>query len=472
MLNVAGKRELRLVQPHLRLGDPHICSDDRHRLSLLHAVYEPLVRRAAGGRFVPALASTWTVTGDAHVWRFSLRPGAQWHDRTAVTVADVVASLERIRDDAPAGELGTSGVYASYLRGSELRVCGEREVEIRFAEPMADALDILAELFILPSGDLGRLRPGGSGPYRFAEVDALRVVLESVEGGSWSRVVWRAVPDAAARLEAVVSGRADVASDIPTSATGVRTHWQSSSVATTFMFALGRGGIDDVRVRQAINYAVDTEALVGELFAGRADRTSSPCTPPQLGFDPNLAAYPFDTARARRLLAEAGAEGLSLTVDIPMRMPDEAPALAARLAEQLQRVGITLEVVAHQDRAAYAERVRAGEIHDAACFDSSPISTFRLFLEKFHAGAAGVWWLGYDQPEFDQLVDIGRRTVDVDARAQLYRAAARRLQHDAPWLYLFGPHLGWAVGPRDPEWRPTPDGLVSLAPQIGVHRAI
>jgi peptide/nickel transport system substrate-binding protein len=472
MLDAFGKRVLRVVQPHLRLGDPHICSDDRHRLSLLHAVYEPLVRRAAHGRFVPALASSWTVAEDAHAWRFSLRPGARWHDGPAVSVADVCASLERIRDAAPAGELGTSGVYASYLRGSELRVVGRHDIEIRFTEPMADALDILAELFILPMDDLGVARPAGSGSYSFAEADAMQVVLERVAGGGgWPRVVWRAESDATARLEAVVRGVADVASDIPSRSVAARTFWQSSSVTTTFMFALGQAGVNDARIRRAINYAVDVDSIVEELFAGRADRTSSPCTPPQLGFDPNLAAYPHDPALARQLLAEAGAEGLTLTFDIPKRLPDEAPMLATRLAEQLQRVGVALKVNEHEDRTAYAEMVRAGNIHDAACFDSSPTSTFRLFMEKFHAGVAGVWWLGYEQPEFDRLVDIGRRTVDVDQRALLYRAAARRLHQDAPWLYLYGPHLGWAVGPSEPGWRPTPDGLISLAPQIGVGRA-
>lgn len=472
-MRVAGERLMRIVQPHLRLGDPHVCSDDRHRLSLLHAVYEPLVRRAAGGRFVPALANTWGVTGDAQRWRFTLRPGARWHDGSALTSADVVASLARIRDHAPAGELGTSGVYASYLRGSELQAYGEGVVEVRFAEPMADALDILAELFILPAGDLGAAQPRGSGPYRFVEVDSASVVLEAVAPAGPGRVEWRALAEAEARLEAVRFGDADVASDIPITASGVRTLWQSSSVATTFMFALDRVEVADARVRRAINYAVDAQGLANELFAGRADLTSSPCTPPQLGFDPLLAPYSFDPLVARRLLAEAGVEGLTLTFDIPARLPDEAPRLAQRVAEQLAQVGVTLQVVEHADRAAYAERVRAGEIHHAACFDSSPISTFRLFLEKFHAAMPGVWWLGYRQPEFDRLVDEGRRTVEVNARVGLYRAAARVLQRDAPWLYLYGPHLGWAVGPSHPGWQPTPDGRVALASwQNGDDRAI
>jgi peptide/nickel transport system substrate-binding protein len=464
--------QVRVVQPHVTLGDPHVCSDDLHRLSLLHAVYEPLVRRRAGGHFGPGLATRWEADDDARCWTFTLRDGARWHDGSPVLAEDVVASLTRIRDDAPAGELGTSGVYASYLRGSTVRACAPDRVELRLPVAMADVLDILGELFVLPAAQLGAAVPDGSGPYRLAAHGSDMVVHERVSGGGPPRVAWTAVPLASERVLAVREGRADIASAIPVDTMGVHTHWQSSSVATTFMFALARGAVADVRVRQALNYAVDADALVRVLFEGRADRTASPCTPPQLGFDPDVAPYPYDPERARRLLAEAGVEGLTLTFDVPSRLPDEASQLGALLAEQFARVGVTLRLVEHQDRPAYADTVRAGRIHDAACFDSSPHSTFRLFLEKFHAGARGVWWLGYDEPAFDRLVDDARRLVDVGARQARYRAAARKLHDDAPWLFLYGPHLGWATGRGLPAWRPTTDGLVAFGPeQIGVHRA-
>jgi len=121
-------------------------------------------------------------------------------------------------------------------------------------------------------------------------------------------------------------------------------------------------------------------------------------------------------------------------------------------------------VVEHADRPAYADMVRTKRIHDAACFDSSPHSTFRLFLEKFHAGARGPWWLGYAEPRFDALVDRARALPDVAARQATYRAAARLLRDDAPWLYLYGPHLGWGVTDRAAPWTATPDGLITFTP--------
>jgi len=105
---------------------------------------------------------------------------------------------------------------------------------------------------------------------------------------------------------------------------------------------------------------------------------------------------------------------------------------------------MTRDVALHEDRDAYAETVRAGAIHDAACFDSSPHSSYRLMREKCHAGASGPWWLGYDDQGFDALVDEAERTPDLAARRTLYRCAARMLFDDAPWLFQYAPHLLWA----------------------------
>jgi peptide/nickel transport system substrate-binding protein len=471
---------LAIVQPHLRLGDPHVCSDDRSRLSLLHALYEPLVRRGAAGRFDPALAEAWDVDAEARRWSFTLRPGVRCHDGGPLHAHDAVASLARVRDDPPEGELGTSGVYAGYLRGCELRAQGDLRFEITTPVPMADLLDVLVELFVVPARHLARAAstPCGSGPFRLVEAGDAEIVMESHaaawDGDPWlQQVRWLAEPDGDARVRRLREGGADLASDVPVGTDAVTTTWRPSSVATTFMFDLTGGPTADRRVRRALNHAVDVTALIDELFAGRAERTTSPCTSTQLGFDPALAPYTFDPAMARRLLADAGAAALELTFDVPSRLPDEAPRLARLLTRQLADVGVALHVVEHTDRPGYATSVRTKRIHDAACFDSSPHSTFRLFMEKFHAGARGPWWLGYDDPAFDAIVDDAVRRPQAAARATAYRQAARMLRDDAPWLFLYGPHLGWGLGDRAAPWVPTADGLVTLTPtKNGARRGL
>jgi len=464
--------QVRVLLPHVRVSDPHVCSDDRARLSLLRAVYESLVRRGDDGRHRSVLAERWTASPDARTWTFQLRPDVAWHDGSVLRAEDVVASLTRIRDEPPEGELGTSGVYQGYLAGATIEVAAPGRVRIDLPAPMADLLDILAELVILRADDVARsdLLPAGTGPFQWEERSDDQVVLARFERywGARSpvgRVIARAEPDATARLEAARAGTCDIAADIDlrSTTTNDRLRIRPGGTTTAFMANLREGPLTDRRVRQALNYATDVGAVISTLFGGHADAVASPCTSPHLGFDRFLAPYPHDRVRARTLLSGAGVEGLRLRFDVPEVLPDEAVALGELLAEQFAAVGVDLELERHADRPAYAERVRDGRIHDAACFDSTPVSTFRLFREKFHGGVQGTWWLGHDDPVFDAAVDEATATPDPSRRAGLYRKAAGLLHRNAPWIYLYAPRWGWATSPAVDGWRPSPEGWVDLA---------
>ena len=91
--------------------------------------------------------------------------------------------------------------------------------------------------------------------------------------------------------------------------------------------------------------------------------------------------------------------------------------------------------------------VKAKRMDDLACFDSSPLSTWRVLREKFHAGVAGPWWQGYRNDRVDQLLDHATRTADVTRRQLLYRSACRLIRHDAPWVFLYSPVVLAGVGP-------------------------
>lgn len=463
---------LRVVQPHVRVGDPHVCSDDRSRLSLLRAVYEPLVRRAERGRHRGVLAERWTTSSDARVWTFDLRGGARWHDGSALSAEDVVASLGRIRDNPPGGELGTSGVYQSYLAGSDLEAIAPDRVRLSLPAPMADLLDVLAELVVLRADqvDASSSLPAGTGPFRWASRDENEVLLDRSDGywGATSPVArarFEALADPRSRLERIRSGDCDIAADVPLQETGPNDTLRVApgGTITAFMANLSEGPLRDDRVRRALNYATDVHEVISVCFGGHATPVASPCSAPHLGFDPDLEPYPYDPERARKLLDAAGAERPKLRFDVPEVLPDEAVRLGELLGEQYARIGVELTLERHDDRPAYAERVRDGRIHDAACFDSTPVSSYRLFREKFHAGVRGPWWLGYDRPDFDATVDEAASTPDPDQRAALYRRAARFLHDDAPWIYLYAAHVGCAISPAATGWQPAPEGWIDLA---------
>jgi len=477
LMALVPTKKLVVLQSQVRLGDPHVSSDDRNSLSIIFAMYEALVRRDGRGGYLPALAESWTLEDDACTWTFNLRAPVAFHNGDTLEAQDVVASLERVRDPAVGGELGSHGVYQSYLEGAAIEALDERTVRIATTKPLADLLDLVVKFPIAPRRALADLpgAPVGSGPYRFVKAEGHVVVMKAFAeywGGRppLEEVYWRAEPDAARRVEALLADEADLIADVtPEGVRRIKTLGQAtvftsdSSVCVAFMCNLRSGVCTDRRVRQALNYALDVPQLIETVMRGAARPLNGPLTSSHLGHDPSTPPYPYDPEKARALLVEAGyADGLQLVLDVPTSLPDEAPHLARRMAEQYAKVGIVTEIKEFTDRPGYANMVRAKQIDDACCFDSSPLSTYRVLREKFHSGVRGPWWQGYVNREVDALIDQAQATADSVRRQELYRRAYRMIRDDAPWVFLYSPTYSWGVGPRVRGWTAGNDGLIKL----------
>lgn len=463
-----------ILQPRAYVGDPHVMSDDRSRLSIQFSMYESLVSRDLIGNYCPTLAESWTLETDARTWTFRLRDGVRYHNGNSLESGDVVATLERVCDPSMGGELGTSGVFASYLGSAVLKAIDRQTVKITTAEPMADLLDLLVDLPIVPRSALGGLPETaiGSGPYRLAEASEDLVVMEAY-ADYWDgrptidELHWRAEPDAGKRVAILLANDADIVSDLPPySCSAIQDSEQAevvsaqSSVCAIFFCNLRSGVCVDKRIRQALNYALDVQELIDTIMDGAALPLNGPLTRLHFGYDP-VEPFPHDPTKARALLAEAGHEnGIQLVLDVPTTWPDEATELARLMARQYAEVGINTEVREYTDRPAYAEMVRDKQMDDAACFDSSPLSTYRLLREKLHSGLAGPWWQGYTNLDVDKLLDQARATIDVDLRRDLYQRVYRLVRDDAPWIFLYNPTLFWGVGPSAQSFMPRIDGLV------------
>jgi len=478
-------RSLRIVQSHVQLDDPHLCNDDSNSLALQGAIYEALVARIDAATFEPALAIEWHVTDDARTWTFTLRPDVVAHDGEGVGADDVIATLERVSDPSLGGVLGTEGVFASYLEGATFEAGttpdGLATVRVTLSHPIADLLDLIVDFPVVPRRAQGRHAdaPVGTGRYRFVRGDEREVALSRWERHwgateAYDEVVFAAERDPEARADAVRRGDADVASGLTPAlaasldgAEGVRVVQRPASMCAVFFFNLhpeAHGSpVHDARVRRALHHATDVDAIVATALFGRARRLTGPFTELHLAHDPSVPPYALDPERASALLAEAGyADGCDLTVDVPTRLPDEAQQVAAMLREQWAAVGVRLHVVAHDDRPAYAHMVRAKRIHDLCCFDSGPISSYRVLVEKFQSTVRGPWWQGYANAEVDALIERAAATADTDARRAVYRDAYRLLAHDAPWLFLYSPDKLWVTSERVDGWSPTFQGVSSV----------
>jgi peptide/nickel transport system substrate-binding protein len=433
------------------------------------------VKLDSEGRYQPSLAESWTVGEDARTWTFKLRRGVRFHNGETLGAKDVVATLGRVLDPSIGGAFGTQGVYISYLGTAEISAPDDATVRIVTAWPMADLLDLVVAMPIGPESELSKLPQEyvGSGPYKISEQSEGRMVLVAHdeywgEAPAYKEILWIAEPDSVKRVEALLKGEADIASGIGiegkeriTKDGGAAVRELESGLCIIFMLNAQKGPCQDPRVRQALNYALDVDAIIQEIKKGAATRLSGYLTTHHFGYNPQTPVYPHDPEKARQLLAEAGyGDGLELVFDIPSVMPDEAPELTRMIIEQYNQVGISVEVVEHQDRAAYAEMVREKKINDACCFDSSPRSTYRVLREKIQSTLRGPWWQGYESEKVNALIEQAQATVSDTERQKIYQEIYSMVRDDAPWVFLYNPTNYWGVRSTLKDWTPRPDGLL------------
>ncbi|PKQ13093.1 MAG: peptide ABC transporter substrate-binding protein [Alphaproteobacteria bacterium HGW-Alphaproteobacteria-1] len=444
-----------IAQARLSLEDPHDCTDGSDTLTVFHALYDTLVRRV-GQDFVPYLAQRWAVSDDARTWTFHLHPGVMFHDGTPCDASAVAASLARMAREDKGYTLGAPAVWRQYLGAAGITVPDDLTVILTLRESMADLLDVLEQGFIVAPSAFAALDAGdhsrqiGSGPYRLESMTSDRLTARRVHGhfaGTPANpfLTWERVPDPADRLALLEQGKVQVANGFDFLASqrlGAMRHVYLSPVAIIYLLNAARGPLADARMRRALSLAVDRDALIADVVAGAAP----------------------DRHTALRLLAEAGhADGLTLDVDCPTRLPDEAERLTAVLADQLAQVGVTLSVFVHSEREDYAHMVRRKEIRDMCVFDSSPMSTYRVLYEKIDSRVAGAWWQGYANPAIEALLDQGRATTDRIRRAAIWRKACRLLQDDPAWLTLYNPLRVIGLAGAHPAFQMPADGVIDAA---------
>lgn len=477
-----------IVQPRLRLEDPHDCTDANDVLCVFDAFFDGLVRFGENGGYRPAIAESWMVSSDARDWTFVLRENLFFHDGTECDAAAVILSLRRMARADKGYTLGAPGVWHQYLGDAKISAPNERTVKISLSHPMADLLDVLVYGYVIAPAALERYERGdvttpiGTGPYRFQSfTDGHEISGSRFEGWHGARVANARIrfllePDESRRQNMLLAGDAQVANGL-----GFRNSCDLDSgghtrvvslvpVSIIYLFNSARGPFADPRVRRAANIALDRHALVKTVLCGAARPLPGFVSPAHFGAGDGAPGMPRDLAEAKRLLIEAGhGDGLVINVDCPTRLPDEAEALTAAVGHQFAEIGISLCVHRHEDREAYAHDVRLKNVSDMCVFDSSPLSTFRVLAEKIDARSRGSWWLGYHNGEVERLIDEGRRTINDTARAAIYASAYRLLQQDPPWLYLYNPLRITGLGGKHPQWRMRPDAVldVTLLPDLG-----
>ncbi len=413
-------------------------------------VYETLFRVTTEGDIEGLLAESWEFVSPDRL-RVTLHDGVAFTDGTALDAAAVKASLERLLDPATAapGRFVVSAIQS-------VEVVDDLTVDIVTAEPFAPLLAHLAHpvTAIVPvahGDDLAR-QPVGSGPYVFESWTQGDTVVLTANPDYWGgapaidRVVFRVVPEVSTQIVELRSGGVDVLFNIPADnfrqlqgVAGLETNAFLGWGSVHLVFNTANPKLQDVRVRQALAHAIDKQLIVDELLGGLADVGVAPI-PPTVRFaasdleDP----YPYDVERARQLLSEAGAEGLSLTLDV-YQNPD-LEAVAQVLQAMLAEAGVTLDVRV-QEFAAYSETIQQDQAElYATSWGTVTLDADYTLYAFFHSSEIPANnGARYSVPEVDDALEAARGTPDDAQREQLYRMVQERVLADVPMVTLYYP---------------------------------
>src|SRR2546425_1673533 len=311
--------------------DPH-ASPSAVTYQIIASVTECLLYKAPDGKLVPWLAESWTVAKDGRSATFKLRRDVKFHDGTQFNAESVKFNFDRIVD--PKFKAGGARAQLAGYAGS--KVLDEFTVQVSFETPYAPflayaaagTLSMVSPKAVRESGDLVHTRPIGTGPFMIKDYvakDHTTMVRhpaytrkapwsDRAGGALLDSIVWKFVPEAGTRVTTLESGEAQGVYLVPAQSlprieknTAMRVDKiPYPGAPRIWLLNTTKPPLDDVKVRRALNHAVDKEALLATVYKGIALKAFAPLTAAMLD-DPTLRqAYPFDAAKAQALLAEAG----------------------------------------------------------------------------------------------------------------------------------------------------------------------
>ena len=442
-------------------------------------VFDPLVFMNFEGVPEPRLLESWEQIEDL-VWEFSLRRDVQFHNGEPWNAEAFAWNWTREFEDGQPRHANLE-----LLSQFPVEVVDEFTVRLTLAQPAHDLFELLAVFFMVPpayvqeEGDEGfRQHPIGTGPFRFVEwVPADHMTLEANPdywGGAPNvdTVILKPIPEISTRVGALQVGEVDLILAVPPDQVDriesdeITIHSAGiPGVVYIQMFPDSpKGGgepLNDVRVRQALNYAVNVDAIIEHVLNGYGQRTATIVSSQAFGYDPTITPYPYDPEMARQLLAEAGyPNGFSIGFDLAsLGLPNDLQVMEAVIADWAA-VGVIAEVN-NMDRAAIVPLKLE--------FQIAPLFfwTFRGFdadnpgYRQLRSGEVFFYYAGHT-PEVDVLLDAQKASTDPEERRELWSQILRKFHEDAPYVVLYEPMAIYAARTRVVGFEPRAKDTVFL----------
>lgn len=442
--------------------DPHK-SSAYFTFQVLENVYDTLVQPDENLEMQPALAESWDLSDDQLTWTFHLRDGVTFHDGSPLTAADVVYSYNRIIDE----ELSNAWRFSAV---ESVSAPDDSTVEITVAQPTPNLLSSLGGFKGMAivkednvtSGDI-TTAPIGTGPFSVTEYVSGDHISLTANPDYWDGapqiggVRFTFISEPATALAALRTGEIDWTDTIPPQQVeglegddSVELGVGPSNDYWYLALNEAREPWDDVRVRQAIAYAIDRDSILQATSYGTAVANQL-AIPETSGWFTEYDTYDYDPEKAKELLAEAGVSSASIDMLATSDYPETSTAsqiIAANLAE----VGIDLSIRT-PDFASWLDEQNSGNFDMLMMSWIGNIDPDDFYYAQHHS-QGGSNAQSYSNPEVDALLDAGRTETDQEARKDIYAQAATMIADDASYIYLYNPAVIQA-------WSPDLEGYVA-----------
>jgi len=452
--------------------DPHLQwnSDSYY---VYRNIFDNLVTRDDKGEIAPQIATAWHQLSDTQI-EFTIRDDVTFHDGSKLTPQDVVFSVKRITDKAfGSPQLG------QFDKIVEAAASGPHTVTLTTSGPYPALLAQLVKLSVVPKAaveavgkDAFNLKPVGSGPYKFDSWQrGIAVTLTRNDAywgakGPFQTALFRAVPDGATRLANLQAGTADLAVALDSDQAG---QLKSSQRAKPLMALTERVAylrlntikppFDNPKIRQAVAHAIDKDGLTEGILGGYDKPVPELLTPVAFGWADDVKALPYDPARAKALVAEAGA---AARTEVELAT---APVFDQRIVQAIQQqltdIGLNVKI-ATSDMASYLRRAQSGPDTipslsfgrwSCACQDADGV-----LFPLLHRSSG---WAAYRNDETDKLLEAARQTLDPARRQASYKAIHDIVAKDVPVVPLYQSSAIYGAT-RSLEWHPTPNESLFL----------
>lgn len=432
--------------------------------NLVDYMVEPLTKLASDGSIQPHLAESWTVSPDGLQYTFSLRSGVKFHDNTPFDAAAVKWNFDRLKDP----EVRVPG-RASYpveqtevLDASTVRVTLKRPYVPFISALSVSVVGMLSPAAVEQHGNSYKnyTHLVGTGPYVFQERKKGEKITVTKSATYWGRkphydqVIFRIVPEAATRESLLLAGQVDLIilppiADLPALQRNRAVKVLMAPSDRTIFIAINtqKPLLNDVRVRQALNYAVDKQAIITNVLFGAGDPMDAPMASSLFGYC-RAGAYEFDQAKAKQLLKEAGvAPGTPISLLHPTGRYVQDKEASQALAGYLREVGLEPQLQT-MDWPSYISTIHAPpdknttQLHYLGWAPSFLDSSQQMLqFASSYAPPNGQATTFYQNPQVDIWIKAAEEEGNPEKRKAYFCQIAKQVWQDAPWIFLWVQHF-------------------------------